>query len=83
MLVERVFEIGGVLLAATGGVLIAASVWGGFDPYAIGYLETGVLLLGFGLFFVYVGREARRDRRKLLELGELGGVGRPPAPPTR
>lgn len=66
MLPERVFSIGGVLSAAAGGSLLVAFV---LHPSTLlwGALEAGVLLIGFGLFFVYVGRGARVSRRRLLE----------------
>lgn len=66
MLPERVFLVGGGLSVGAGGLLIAAFVLG---PSAVLWadLEAAGLLIAFGLFFVYVGRGAREDRRRLLE----------------
>jgi uncharacterized membrane protein len=84
MLIERTFEIGGVLLGAGGVVLIVASVWGGYSPDALAYIESGGLLAGFGVFFAYVGWQARQERLRLLAMGESGHVpGSPGWPPKR
>jgi hypothetical protein len=37
-------------------------------PLLWGALEAGGLLIAFGVFFIYVGRGARKDRRRLLEM---------------
>jgi hypothetical protein len=68
MLRERVFSIGGWLCIGFGASLLAISVAFGIVEVAWGVLVTPLLLVGFGSFFVYVGREARRDRLELLAL---------------
>jgi hypothetical protein len=69
MLPERIFTIGGVLTIAAGVLLVVAFV---LSPVFLFYgpLEAGALLIGFGVFFIYVGRGARRDRRRLTDLPE-------------
>jgi hypothetical protein len=66
MLRERIFEIGGGLSIAAGILLLAAF---GLDPTWLlwGFLEAGGLLIGFGVFFLYVGRGSRRDRQRLID----------------
>lgn len=66
MLKERVFEIGGGLAIAAGILMLATF---GLNPTWLlaGLLEAGGLLIGFGVFFLYVGRGSRRDRRRLLD----------------
>jgi hypothetical protein len=66
VLPERVFVIGGGLAIAAGLLLMAAFVLNP-SPLLWGIVEAGVLLVAFGAFFIYVGRGARRDRRRLLE----------------
>ncbi|MGC2035883.1 MAG: hypothetical protein WA761_10650 [Thermoplasmata archaeon] len=68
MLRERVFSIGGWLCIGFGASLLAVSVVFGIVEVAWGVLVTPLLLVGFGSFFVYVGREAKRDRLDLLAL---------------
>jgi hypothetical protein len=68
MLRERVFSIGGWLCIGFGAGLLAVSVALGIVEVAWGVLVTPLLLVAFGCFFVYVGREARRDRLELLAL---------------
>jgi hypothetical protein len=66
MLTERIFAIGGWLTIAAGILLLVAFV---LNPVLLlwGALEAGILLVGFGGFFLFVGRGARRDRRRLLD----------------
>jgi hypothetical protein len=66
MLRERVFVVGGGLTIAAGVLLLAAFA---LNPVWLlwGIVEAGVLLVGFGTFFIYVGRGSRRDRERLLE----------------
>lgn len=72
MLRERVFAIGGGLTIAAGVLLLATFA---LNPgwLLAGIVEAGGLLIGFGIFFIYVGRGSRNDRRRLLES---------PKPPT-
>jgi hypothetical protein len=65
MLRERIFEIGGGLCIAAGILLLAAF---GLNPTWLlwGFLEAGGLLIGFGVFFLFVGRGSRRERHRLL-----------------
>lgn len=83
MLVERVFSLGGLLVIAFG-ILLAALVYAtGAWRYGVGLLLGPALMIGFGAFFLGVGRQARRDREALLALPETpappGGSVRPPA----
>ena len=66
MLTERVFAIGGCLAIAAGGLLVVAFILNPV-PLLWGLLEAAILLMGFGGFFINVGRGARRDRRRLLD----------------
>jgi len=83
VLVERVFEIGGILLASTGAILLVEVLRSGLDLVLIGYLETGGILCGFGIFFSFVGRDARRARLALLRTGEEGANPTSPVGPRR
>ena len=69
MLPERVFAIGGWLSIITG-LLLLVFVGLNPNPFVWGILETAALFLGLGGFFLYVGRGAQRDRRRLLESPE-------------
>jgi hypothetical protein len=69
VLPERVFVIGGCLAIAAGGLLFLAFILNP-TPLLGGLLEAGLLLVGFGGFFIYVGRGAHRDRQKLLDSPE-------------
>jgi Flp pilus assembly protein TadB len=66
MLTERIFAIGGWLTIAAGALLLIAFV---LNPVLLltGVVVAGILLLGFGGFFLYVGRGAHRERQRLLE----------------
>ncbi len=70
MLVERVFEIGGVLTIAAGAALAGLLYATGAYGVSVGVFLTPALLIGFGVFFLWVGRQAREDRRGLLALAE-------------
>lgn len=67
MLRETVFAIGGAFLIAFGAALAVAMVfagigWNGLDLY----LSTAAGI-GFGAFFIYVGRIERSARRRLAD----------------
>ena len=83
MLRETIFAIGGYLTMALGVLLALGLVYVGAGWwYFEGYVGSAAAV-GLGAFFVYVGAEARRSRRKLLADGEVGypsGTG-PPSPP--
>jgi hypothetical protein len=82
MLIERVFAIGGLLCLAAGAWLAVETAIYGLVYF--GWAEGAALFVGFGIFFLYVGRGARRQRRSLLELGEKGVVPeRSSGPPRR
>lgn len=66
MLPERVFTIGGGLSIATG-LLLALAIVLNPDPFLWYVLPSVVLFIGLGTFFLYVGKGAQRDRRRLLE----------------
>jgi hypothetical protein len=63
---ERIFAIGGGLVIAAGILLLVAFILNPV-PLLWGALEAAGLLIAFGVFFIYVGRGAQRDRRRLLE----------------
>ena len=66
VLPERVFLIGGILCLAVGGPWAIVGIPVAEATGDISILLGGALLFGFGAFFVHVGRQARRDRRRLL-----------------
>jgi hypothetical protein len=66
VLTERIFAIGGSLVIAAGVLLLIAFILNPV-PLLWGALVTAGLLIAFGVFFIYVGRGARKDRQKLLE----------------
>ena len=70
MLRETAFEVGGALTVGLGVSLAAGLLWAGagFD-YLEGWMASGVAVL-LGGFFLYVGREERRDRRAFLAQAE-------------
>ncbi len=70
MLPERVFELGGALTIALAGTLLGAVLWAGVGPDYIGFWIVPPMLTSFGAFFIYVGRQARAERRRLLALVE-------------
>lgn len=76
MLLERVFLIGGILTILLGSLLASSDVLAGTLVEYPPFIEAAVLMIGFGIFFLYVSRDARRERLKLLRLGD-----RPPRPP--
>lgn len=82
MLIERTFAIGGALVLLFGAALAALVVGSGAWQYGIGLVLAPALLVGFGVFFLYVGRQAREDRERLLAVGDptRAAPGRPAAP---
>lgn len=83
MLPERTFTVGGVASVAFGVALLGLLVAVGGLEEGIGAIASSVGLIGFGAFFLYVGRAAARDRAGVLALAgppaTLGG-GRGGAP---
>jgi hypothetical protein len=76
---ERVFEIGGVLTMALGGLFVVW-IWppGNWALYFPIWITAG-WLFAFGAFFVWVGRSARAARRRELQMLEPSEPG-PPHP---
>lgn len=70
VLVERVFVLGGAVCLLMGGTLVGAFAWTGLLYFEL--LYSGGLSAGFGVLFLYVGKEAGRQRLELLKLGESG-----------
>jgi hypothetical protein len=66
VLPERVFLVGGLVTILAGFLLVIAFVLNP-SPLLWGTLEAAGLILGLGGFFVYVGRGARGERRRLLD----------------
>ncbi|HTT34643.1 MAG TPA: hypothetical protein VMH78_02080 [Thermoplasmata archaeon] len=83
MLTETTFQIGGIVTVSLAGALAIAAIWPPGDPDAGGLLVSAGLVAAFGLFFVHVGREARRARLDLLALGDPArpAADRPPPRP--
>lgn len=66
VLPERIFAIGGWLSIVAGGLFLATFITDPVPPLW-GVIPTGVFLVGFGAFFLYVGKGAQQDRRRLLQ----------------
>ncbi len=81
MLRETGFFLGGGAVIALG-VLLAAGLWvtGAGLAYVEAWLAAGISV-GFGAFFVHVGREARRFRREWLRAAAEGRELPPGGPP--
>jgi hypothetical protein len=69
MLRETQFVLGGVVLMTAGVAFAAALAWGGAGLPELGAWIGSGLAVAFGAFFVTVGRDERRMRRKFLEVG--------------
>ncbi len=81
MLRERVFAIGGGFVIALGvalgvGLGLAGAGW----MYWSAWLAAGISV-GLGAFFLWVGREAARFRRRWLRAIEEGQPPPPGGPP--
>lgn len=83
MLVERVFALGGGVCVAGGLLLLVVAALLGIGLAFLPFLVGAALLVAFGVFFLAVGRDARRERRRLLRSGEEGVVGGAPGRPPR
>jgi hypothetical protein len=70
VLLERTFAIGGGLLLVFGALLLGVAIALGLAWTLFGIVLSGGVLIGFGVFFLRVGRDARRHRTALLALGE-------------
>ncbi len=82
MLVERVFELGGILTIVFGAALAVLLYATDAGSYGVGIFLGPLLLIGFGAFFIGVGRQARADRQALLALaGGSRGTGPAQRPP--
>jgi hypothetical protein len=70
---ETTFLVGGVLMIGLGVALAAGLFWAGAGlEYLEAWLAAG-LAMGFGAFFIRVGREAAEDRRDTLRRLETEG----------
>lgn len=77
---DTTFVIGGGLVIAMGAALLLGLVWAGAGwQYASGWFG-GILAIGFGAFFVQVGRAERAERRRFLRRYEPPTSGRAPPP---
>ena len=78
---DTTFLIGGALVIALGLALAAGLVWAGAAwEYAQAWLGAA-LAVGLGAFFLFVGRDERRERRRMLREYEAGTPpNRPPRP---
>ena len=70
MLLETVFRVGGVVTIVLGGLLVLAYVLTGAGAEEPGLYATIVPFFVVGGLFLYVGRDAERDRRQLMRLGD-------------
>jgi hypothetical protein len=68
MLLERVFEIGGLVCVLLGAALLYAFVETGLGYLSL--LSSGGISVGLGVLLWMTGRGARRQRLALLELPE-------------
>ena len=50
--------------------MAGALVYGRLGVEALPFWFASAFLIGFGLFFIQVGRQAQQDRRRLLALGQ-------------
>jgi len=66
MLRETTFWLGGFLTIGLGLALVAGLVWAGAGLEFVDAYLGGGLAVGFGSFFVYVGREEHRERLEFL-----------------
>lgn len=78
MLRETGFVVGGALLAAVGVAFFVTLVILGANWWAFSAYLGALLMVGFGAFFIYVGRGEGADRRESLEQLEKGT----PPPPS-
>ncbi len=80
---ETTFEVGGALTIALGVLLgLGLFVSGAGVDYLDAWLAAA-LGVGFGAFFVSVGRSAGRERRRALDALEKSTPGDAPRPPER
>jgi len=79
LLRETTFVLGGAMVIAMGVALIVGLLWSGAGwEYAGGWLGA-FLAIGFGAFFVQVGRGEGAERRRWLREHEAPETGAPPA----
>jgi hypothetical protein len=82
MLRETTFVIGGGLTIALGvALLIGLYLAGAGLIYFEAWLAGGIAV-GFGAFFIYVGRDETRVRRAELHALDPGAA-QPPGPPSK
>lgn len=78
MLRETGFVLGGSLLLAAGVLFFVILFLLGADWWAYTAYVGALLMVGFGVFFVHVGRSEGADRRR--ELREMEHGSSPPPP---
>ena len=66
MLRETTFEIGGFLTIGLGVALIGGLAWASAGVEFLNAYLAGGIAVGFGAFFVYVGRQEHRERLAYL-----------------
>lgn len=66
MMRDTTFLVGGALVVGLGAALAVGLAWAGAGWYYAGTWFASALAIGFGAFFVYVGTEERRSRRRWL-----------------
>jgi hypothetical protein len=77
---DTTFLLGGGLVIAMGVALAAGLAWAGAGwEYAQAWVGAAIAV-GFGIFFVAVGRAERAERRRFLHAYDPAG---PPSEPAR
>jgi hypothetical protein len=82
MLRETTFVLGGYLVVALGSVLLLGLFLSGAGAAFFSGWLAGAASVGFGLFFLHVGRAEGRARRRALRTLESEGTRAPPPPPV-
>ncbi len=80
MLRETTFLLGGALTIALGVALLVGLYLAGAGAQVPNAWIGGLAAVGFGAFFVYVGRDEARTRREYLRGLDPEAI-RPPRPP--
>jgi hypothetical protein len=80
MLRETTFVLGGALTIALGAALLVGLFLAGAGAQVPNAWLAGLVAIGFGAFFVHVGRDEVRTRREYLRGLDPEAI-RPPRPP--
>ncbi|HLN52017.1 MAG TPA: hypothetical protein VK455_08220 [Thermoplasmata archaeon] len=80
MLRETTFVVGGALTIALGVALLVGLYLAGAGAQVLNAWIAGLAAVGFGTFFVHVGKDEARTRREYLRGLDSEAI-RPPRPP--